>query len=115
MYLTDSYLSPILHTLSAVSERQKLTSANLANAHTPGYTARSASFSDILQGYNPLETELSRKMGSHISEVNYNTGKPVDMQQELIDMQKNLLFYSMASRRATSIFTGLKAAAQVGR
>jgi flagellar basal body rod protein FlgB len=104
-----------LNYLSAIAQRQSLTSANIANAHTPGYTAKSASFSDLLKSDSPFETYLSHKMGNHMSEMSTDTGISVDLQKELIDMQKNLLFYSMVSRRASSIVSNMKAASQVGR
>ena len=115
MFMDDISLQTVTQKLTAISERQKLVSANIANAHTPGYTARSATFAELLQTNNPMETPLSQKMGSRMAEINYNTGEPVDLQKELIEMQKNMLFYNMVSRRATSIFTGLKGATQVGR
>jgi flagellar basal-body rod protein FlgB len=111
----DSYIAPISNMLSAISQRQKINSANVANAQTPGYIARSASFSDLLQENNPFETPLSQKMGSHLEEIDQETGAPVDLQKELVEMQKNGLFYSMATRRASTIFTALKTASQVGR
>ncbi|MFX8715878.1 hypothetical protein ABTM38_19610, partial [Acinetobacter baumannii] len=81
----------------------------------PGYTAREVSFADLLKTDNPFETDLSRKMGSKMSEIASSTGQPVDLQKEMIEMQKNSLYYSMVTRRASSIFTSLKAAAQIGR
>lgn len=113
--LPNNSIDVVLRSMAAISERQRLTSANIANAHTPGYTARSVSFSDLLKADNPFETDLSQKMGSKLTEMSTDTGTPVDIQQELIDMQKNLLFYSMATRRASTIFSSLKAASQVGR
>jgi flagellar basal body rod protein FlgB len=113
--MPSSSLQTVLTSLSAISERQRLTSANLANAHTPGYTARQVRFSDLLKTDNPFETALSQKMGGKLSEINSDTGMPVDMQKELIDMQKNMLFYSMVTRRASSIFNELRTASQVGR
>ena len=111
----DSYIQPIMHTLSSVSERQRINSSNVANAQTPGYTAKSASFADLLGEQNPFETRLSTKMG-HMPEMEPgNTGKPVELQKELVEMQKNLLFYNMAVRRISTVFTGLKSAAQIGR
>jgi len=104
-----------LNYMAAISQRQSLTSANIANAQTPGYTAKSVSFSDLLQADSPFETKLSHQMGSHMSEISTDTGMSVDLQKELIDMQKNLLYYSMVSRRASSIVSNLKAASQVGR
>lgn len=113
--LPNNSIDIVLRSMAAISERQRLTSANIANAHTPGYTARSVSFSDLLKADNPFETQLSQKMGSKLSEISTDTGTTVDIQKELIDMQKNLLFYSMTTRRASTIFSSLKAASQVGR
>ncbi|HEY9687800.1 MAG TPA: flagellar basal body protein [Coleofasciculaceae cyanobacterium] len=114
-FMPDSSLRPVLQSLSAISERQKLVSANIANAQTPGYTAREVSFSDLLKTDNPFETALSQKMGSQLSEMTTDSGVPVDLHRELIEMQKNMLFYSMVTRRATSIFSHMKTATQVGR
>ena len=94
-------LGGVTNALKAISERQKLVSGNIANAHTPGYTAKNVSFSDLLKADTPFETGLSREMGSVMSEE-ANTGQPVDLQKELIEMHKNNLFYSMATRRASS-------------
>ncbi|MCE3235272.1 MAG: hypothetical protein K0Q50_1452 [Vampirovibrio sp.] len=113
--LPNNSIDVVLRSMAAISERQRLTSANIANAHTPGYTARSVSFSDLLKADNPFETDMSQKMGSKLTEISTDTGTPVDIQKELIDMQKNLLYYSMATRRASTIFSSLKAASQVGR
>ena len=107
-------LRPITGALNAISERQKLVGGNIANAHTPGYTAKQVSFSDLLKTDNPFETNLSREMGGVLSQET-NTGQPVDIQHELIEMQKNNLYYSMVTRRASSVFTMLKAAGQIGR
>lgn len=108
-------ISRVHGALQAISDRQKVNSANLSNAHTPGYTAREVHFADLLNADNPFETQLSRKMGSKLTEAGTTTGTPVDIQKELIEMQKNMLFYSMVTRRTSSIFTHLKTASQVGR
>ncbi|HEY9746930.1 MAG TPA: hypothetical protein V6C99_12010 [Oculatellaceae cyanobacterium] len=111
----DSSLNIVLNSLSAISERQRLASANLANAHTPGYTAKQVSFSDLLREDNPFETDLSRKMGGAMGALGADTGQPVNLQREMIEMQKNMLYYSMASRRASTIFNALRTASQIGR
>jgi len=111
----DSYIKPISNILNVISQKQKITSVNIANAQTPGYIARKASFADMLQANNPFETNLSQKMGGHMQEIDQYSGAPVDLQQELIDMQKSALYYSMATRRASSIFTALKTVTGVGR
>jgi flagellar basal body rod protein FlgB len=113
--LPNTSLDMVIHYLGALSESQRITSANIANAQTPGYTAKGVNFSDLLKTDNPFETDLSRKMGSKVSEVGADTGVPVDLQKELITMQKNMLYYSMVTRRASTIFNSLKSASQVGR
>jgi flagellar basal-body rod protein FlgB len=116
MLFTDTYLQPVQHLLSAISERQRINGANIANAQTPGYRARSVSFAELLGEENPFETPLAAKMGSHMPEMDTRiTESPVELQKELIETQKNLLFYNMAVRRASTIVTGLKTASQVGR
>ncbi len=113
--LDDYGMKGLVHMLSATSDRQKMTTNNIANVNTPGYTARDASFAELLgQLDSPFETKLSQQMGgTHSSD--HDTGQPVNLQKELIDMQKNLLFYNMAVRRVSTVITGLKTASQVGR
>ena len=116
MEITPSHsLDLSLHYMAALSQRQSITSANIANAQTPGYTAKSVSFSELLHDQNPFETNLSRKMGDRLSQASTDTGAAVDLQKELIEMQKNMLYYSMVSRRASSVVSNIKAASQVGR
>jgi flagellar basal-body rod protein FlgB len=110
-----SSLHLVENSLKAISQRQQVTSANIANAHTPGYTAKELSFNDILGSLNnPFETQLAHKMNGSTAEA-ASTGVAVDMQKELIEMQKNTLFYSMATRRASTIISTLKTATQIGR
>lgn len=107
-------ITPALGVLDAVSYRQKLVSNNIANAHTPGYSAQRASFSELLaNANNPFETNLSAKMGT-VPGV-HNAGGPVSLQKEMLEMQKNNLFFAMASRRLTTVFTTLRTASQIGR
>lgn len=110
-------LSPIQNVLNAISDSQKWVSSNIANAHTPGYTAKSVSFSEVLSDHNnPFETSLSQKMGPSMDGFSFeDTGKPVNLQEQLIQTQKNTLFYGMATRRLTSIITSLRTASQIGR
>ncbi len=107
----------VTNVLGAVSTNQKLVSANIANAHTPGYTGKSTTFSQLLYNqHSPFETVMSKKMGSSLQPLgNMETGKSVNMKHELITMQKNMLFYSMTTRRAASIFNMLRTSSQIGR
>lgn len=99
--------------MSAIAKRQEINSANIANAHTPGYTAKSVEFSDLLRQVGPFETTLSKALNVMPSES--DTGQKVDLAKEMISMQENSLNFSIASRRLTTVFSILKSASQVGR
>ncbi len=109
--------NPISNVLNAISSNQKLVSGNVANAHTPGYTAKSTTFSQLLYNqHSPFETTMSKKMGSSLQPLGtMETGETVNMKHEMITMQKNMLFYSMTTRRAASIFNMLRTSSQIGR
>ncbi len=109
--------NPIANVLNAVSNNQKLVSSNISNAQTPGYTAKSTTFSQLLYNqHSPFETKMSKQMGSSLQPLGHmETGQPVNMKQELLTMQKNMLFYSMTTRRAASVFNMLRTSSQIGR
>lgn len=108
---------PIAEMLSGLSTSQQIVSSNIANAQTPGYTARSVNFSDLVSQQNrPFETRLSKAMGTTCQPLaSQDSGEPVNLQREMITMQKNMLFYSMATRRAATVFNTLRTASQIGR
>lgn len=117
MFLNGVF-TPIMSVMDAVMASQKTVSSNIANAQTPGYTAKSTDFTQVMFGLsNPLETEMARKYGSSsIADMGtLDTGEPVKLQNEMIQMQKNMLFYNMASRRLNSVITALKSSTQIGR
>jgi flagellar basal body rod protein FlgB len=100
--------------LDAISKKQQVLGANLANMNTPGYVRRDVNFAQLLSDSNsPLETQLSTKLGP--SPYMLETGGEVSAPQELIAMQKNALFYTIASRRVTSAITQLRTVSQVGK
>ncbi len=100
--------------LDAISKKQEIISANITNANTPGYVRKDISFNQILETANsPLETKLSIKMGSN--PLMLEGDEPVDIKREMVDMQKNLVYYTTATRRMSSVVSMLKSAAQVGR
>jgi flagellar basal-body rod protein FlgB len=105
--------------LGAISQRQSMVANNIANAHTPGYNAQHSSFSELLGRLgSPFETRLSAKMGSSVqldAMGQAGDGEPVNLQKEMLDLQRNSMFYSMATRRLSTVITLLKSAPQVGR
>ncbi|MFN8615336.1 MAG: flagellar basal body protein [Vampirovibrionales bacterium] len=117
MFIDDSLFRPITSLMGAINTRQKIMASNVANAQTPGYTAKSASFNDLLFGTNtPFETRLAKQFGNGLVDTaTQDTGKPVQMERELLTMQENAMLYNMATRRLSTIITAMKTATQVGR
>lgn len=108
---------PIVKTnlmLDLISQRQRALGTNLANVDTPGYVRKDISFSQYLGTMNnPLETELSIKMGP--SGLIEEQGEGVDATHELAEMQKMSIMYAVASRKMTNLITEMKTVAGVGR
>lgn len=103
--------------MNGLGQQQKMASTNIANAHTPNYTRKTYSFTDVLgQLSNPYENKLSRQMGASLeNNFTQETGQPVDLTREFVEMQKISLNHSMVSRVVTSIFTNLKRSTQIGK
>ena len=81
---------PIIKTnlmLDLISQRQRALSTNLANMDTPNYVRKDISFDQYLGTMNnPLETELSIKLGPSGLIEEQDVG--VDPTFELAEMQK---------------------------
>ncbi len=100
--------------LDAISKRQEVMAANVTNANTPGYVRRDVSFNQILSGANtPLETKLSEKIGPNPFFLQ-EEGQ-VDLKKELVEMQKNSMYYAVATRRMTSIISEIRTVTNVGK
>jgi flagellar basal-body rod protein FlgB len=112
-------LNKISGLLGVIASRQQMTSNNIANLHTPNFSPRHASFDELLgQTSNQFETRLAQKMGGgSLSALlgEDETPQGVVLQDEMMDMQKNLLYYSIATRRLSSLLNALRTAGQVGR
>lgn len=101
--------------LDLISQRQRALGSNLANVDTPGYVRRDVNFGDYLSSMNsPLETKLSEKLGPSgvIDERKY---EEIDPANELMEIQQNSLFYTMATRRMSNIITEMKTVINVGK
>ena len=100
--------------LNLLSAKQQAISENLANMNTPGYKKKDINFAQYLSSHNnPLETKLSEKLGP--SPMMTESGGEVSSTDELMDMQKVQVFYTVATRQMTSVITQLKQVAQAGR
>ena len=101
--------------LSLIADRQSILSENLANMDTVDYKRKDISFGQYLSaGQNTLETKLSNKLGGSpvLEELK---SEPVNPANELIEMQKNSLLYTVATRNIASTITQMKTVIAVGK
>ncbi len=101
--------------MDLVAQRQRALGSNVANVDTPGYVRRDIDFSQYLGSMNsPLETKLSTKLGpSGILEEREK--EEIDIAEELAEMQKNSLLYTMATRRMSNVINQMKTVINVGK
>lgn len=101
--------------MDLISEKQKAIGSNLANVDTPGYVRRDINFGQYLNSMNsPLETKLSNALGPSgiVEDRSYEEINPAN---ELMELQKNSLLYTMATRRMSSIITQMRTVINVGK
>jgi flagellar basal-body rod protein FlgB len=113
-------LGKISGLLAMITTRQQMTSNNIANLHTPNFTPKHVSFEELLGNTsNQYETRLAKQMGggglTALLADEEDAPQGVTLQDEMMDMQKNLLYYSIATRRLSSLLNSLRTAGQVGR
>ncbi len=101
--------------LDLISQRQRALGSNIANVDTPGYVRRDIDFSQYLGSMNsPIETKLSTALGpSGIIEDRQK--QEIDIAEELSEVQRNSLMYTMATRRMSNIITEMKTVINVGK
>ena len=100
--------------LNLLSKDQSIITSNITNVDTPNYIRKKSNFEDVIGSIrSPIETELAKKMGP--SPLTSEQDGKVVLENELMNMQRNFLLYSMVTRRAGSLVTVIKGAAQIGR
>ena len=101
--------------LDLISQKQRALGTNVANMDTPGYVRRDIDFSQYLGSMNsPLETKLSTQLGPS-GVLEERKRQEIDIAEELTEMQKNSLLYTMATRRMSNIITEMKTVINVGK
>ncbi len=101
--------------MDLISQRQRALGSNIANVDTPGYVRRDIDFSQYLGTMNsPIETKLSTALGPS-GVIEDRREQEIDIAQELSEMQKNSLMYTMATRRMSNIITQMKTVINVGK
>ena len=114
MYTPSDSFGKVNLMLDLVSQKQRALSSNLANVDTPGYVRKDVNFSQYLGSMNsPLETQLSAKLGpSAIIQDKENAA--ISPGNELAQMQKNSILYTVATKRLTSLITEMRKVISVG-
>lgn len=101
--------------MDLIAQRQRAIGANLANVDTPGYVRRDIDFSQYMGGATAsLETKLAQKLGPSPM-FDYEQNVEINPAQELTEMQKNSILYTMATRRMSNIINQMKTAINVGK
>lgn len=101
--------------LDLISAKQKALGSNLANIDTPGYVRKDVNFGQYLNTMNsPLETKLSNALGPS-GVIEDRSNEEINPANELMELQKNSLLYTMATRRMSSIITQMKTVVNVGK
>lgn len=101
--------------LDLISRRQKIIGDNLANLDTPGYRRKDLDFGQYLEGTNnPLESKLTAKFGPP-PVFEHSSNEEVNPANELMELQKNSLLYTMATRRMSNIITEMRTVTNVGK
>lgn len=114
MYTPKDPMVKVNLMMDLITQRQRALSTNLANIDTPGYVRKDISFDQYLGTMNnPLETELSVKLGP--SGLIEEQGEGVNPVYELTEMQKMNIMYSVATRRMSNMITQMKTVINVGK
>ena len=101
--------------LDMISQRHRALGANVANVDTPGYVRKDIDFSQYIGNMNsPIETRLSQALGPSAI-IEDRRQKEINIAEELSEIQKNSLMYTMATRRMSSIITEMKTVINVGK
>ena len=116
--MTFTALDPMGKTnlmLDLISQKQRALGSNVANVDTPGYVRKDIDFSQYLGTMNsPIETKLSTALGPS-GVIEDRREKEIDIAEELAELQKNSLMYTMATRRMSNIITEMKTVINVGK
>ncbi len=111
-----NFMNNASNMLNLIAKRHKVLGENLANVDTPGYVRKDIDFNNHLGDSvtGSLESKMSSKFGDSPVMEERNS-EPVNTPNELIQIQKNSLLYSMATREMSSIITQMKTVINVGK
>ncbi|MBT2688551.1 flagellar basal body rod protein FlgB [Bacillus sp. ISL-47] len=124
MKLFSGTISTIEHALDYSSLKQKVISHNIANADTPNYKAKDASFKEAFQQAVNGSLEANKSDARHYDfngsassaqglvtkrNVSYNhNGNSVDLDKEMSDLATNQIYYNAMIERMSGKFSSLQ-------
>ncbi len=134
MSLFDKTVNGLQTALTMRQLKQNVTSANIANAETPGYQAKKLDFEGALEraldldGLRGMSTSSEDHMsvGGHTAKVKpdiynnpegavSNDGNTVDLEKEMATLSENAIMYKAALQLINKKLAALKYAASEGR
>ncbi|WP_243289881.1 flagellar basal body rod protein FlgB [Bacillus sp. FJAT-47783] len=131
MNIFSSTISHIEQGIDYASNKQKVTSHNIANVETPGYKAKNVSFKETLksemkrfEAYRTQEKHIPFSSLDHSNSFNVYTrndasymsnGNSVDIDQEMAEMAQNQIYYDALVDRLSGKFNSLKTVIKGGR
>ncbi|MEJ7708476.1 MAG: flagellar basal body rod protein FlgB [Pyrinomonadaceae bacterium] len=123
---TDQITSLLTTFLNVQSKRAEVTSANIANAETPGYHAQEVDFATYLnqaaenatapfgQGASPLQ-DGTRVVEQALPEMIRMDGNTVDMQREMSTLSETGMQFLAGTQMLQSRLRPLRSAIREGR
>lgn len=116
MFESVRTITSATNALNLIAQKQKVLGENLANVDTPGYVRKDVDFAQHLgpSGLSSLENKLNRKFGDSPT-YSHSTGEIVNSANEIMELQKNSMMYTMATRQMSSVITQMKTAINVGK
>ncbi|MEO8659281.1 MAG: flagellar basal body protein [Bryobacteraceae bacterium] len=110
--MLDPIATRIEHYMDLLSQRQKLTASNIANAETPGYHTRDIDFQfeymSQIEGQSP-QTILPPGLTTR------NDGNNVNLDREARMLSENAMRFSLASQMMRSQIRMVRSAIQDGK
>lgn len=101
--------------LNLIAKKQKIIGENLANMDTPGYQRKDLNFGQYLaDNSSTLEARVTERFGSP-PVFEGSRDELINPADELMELQKNSLLYTMATRRMSNIITEMKTVINVGK
>ena len=132
--IADRTIAVLQKSLDLRAQKQQVIAGNIANAETPGYSARKLSFEDNLRKATGSPEMTGRKpnakhfpIGSsgisavqgtitkQLSQNPYGDGNSVSVDDEMFDLAENQTLFEAASQIIKKKFSMLKFAAGDGR